>query len=149
MGDEVLAGLAPLVGVVLAGEDEGVDQPVAVDGRGGLVGVLLDDREEIGQEVSLVPGELGRRLAGGRGVAVPAVVVDRQAAGRGRRGARRAGGDGFAARDGRGRGGRLARGRGVPVVSRVIAGGPGQAACVASPVLWVFRNRSPSSRRAW
>src|SRR5437764_10686796 len=50
MDDEVLARLAPLVGVVQAGVHERLLHPLAVDGHGGLVGVLLDDGEQVGQE---------------------------------------------------------------------------------------------------
>ena len=53
MHDEVLAGLAALVGVVLAGEDERRLDPVALDRDRRLVGVLLDDREEIGEQPAL------------------------------------------------------------------------------------------------
>ncbi len=48
--DEVLAGLAPLVGVVLAGEDERLLRPRR--GRSATaesLGVLLDDREQIAE----------------------------------------------------------------------------------------------------
>jgi hypothetical protein len=62
MDDEVLAGLAPLVGVVLAGEDEGVDNALAVDGQGRLVGVFLDDREEVREQLALDLGEIVRSL---------------------------------------------------------------------------------------
>ena len=51
--DEVLARLAPLVGVVLAGEDEGVLDLVAVDLQRGLAGVLLDDREQVAEQRAL------------------------------------------------------------------------------------------------
>ena len=51
--DEVLARLAALVGVVLAGEHERVDHAAAVDGPRDLVGVLLDDREEVGEQLAL------------------------------------------------------------------------------------------------
>ena len=53
MGDEVLAGLAALVGVVLAGEQEGAQDGLAVDRVGDLVGVLGDDREQVGQQLVL------------------------------------------------------------------------------------------------
>ena len=51
--DEVLARLAALVGVVLAGEHERLHHAVAVDGLGDLVGVLLDDREQVREQVAL------------------------------------------------------------------------------------------------
>ena len=57
--DEVLARLAPLVGVVLAGEDEGVLDALAVDLDGRVVGVLLDDREQVAEQPALGLGELG------------------------------------------------------------------------------------------
>ena len=61
MRDEVLARLAALVGVVLAGEHERVDDRLAVDRLGDLVSVLLDDREEVGEELALEVGEVGGR----------------------------------------------------------------------------------------
>ena len=59
MHDEVLAGPAPLVGVVLAGEQEGVLDARAVDREGGVVGVLLDDREEVPEQAPLGFGQVG------------------------------------------------------------------------------------------
>ena len=50
MDDELLARLAPLVGVMAAGEEERRGHAVAVDRQRGLVGVLLDDREEVGEQ---------------------------------------------------------------------------------------------------
>jgi cephalosporin hydroxylase len=47
MGDEVLAGLAPLVGVVLAGEYECVFDAVAIDLNDSAGGVLGDDRKQV------------------------------------------------------------------------------------------------------
>jgi hypothetical protein len=44
--------------VVLAGEDERVDHARAVDRQGRLVGVLLDDREEIRQQLPLQRGQV-------------------------------------------------------------------------------------------
>ena len=58
VGDEVLARLAALVGVVLAGEDEGLGDLVAVDLDGRVGRVLLDDREQVGEQA-----RLGRREA--------------------------------------------------------------------------------------
>jgi hypothetical protein len=63
MGDEVLAGAATLVGVVLARERERARDRVAVDRLRRLVGVLGDDREQVLEQVALVARELG----GGRG----------------------------------------------------------------------------------
>jgi hypothetical protein len=45
--DELLAGLAPLVGVMQARVHERVLDTVPVDRDRGLVRVLLDDREEV------------------------------------------------------------------------------------------------------
>ena len=87
MDDEVLAGLAPLVGVVLAGEDERLLDPRAVDRQRGLVGVLLDDREEVGEQAALGLVEVGavdRAVLLGVGD-----EVDRDAVGLGGRGSRR------------------------------------------------------------
>jgi hypothetical protein len=70
MGDEVLAGLAALVGVVLAGEHERAHDGVAVDGLGDLVGVLLDDREQVAEQLALERGEVGGRLQRGAGARV-------------------------------------------------------------------------------
>ena len=44
--------------MVLAGEDEGLHDALAIDGLGNLVGVLLDDREEVGQQLALERGEV-------------------------------------------------------------------------------------------
>jgi hypothetical protein len=75
MGDEVLAGLAALVGVVLAGEQERAQDRLAVDWVGDLVGVLGDDREQVAQQVVLER----RQVVGERELAVVAVLgeVDR------------------------------------------------------------------------
>ena len=51
--DEVLAGLAPLVGVVLAGEHERLLDALAVDADGRVGGVLGDDREQVAQQPAL------------------------------------------------------------------------------------------------
>jgi hypothetical protein len=59
VGDELLARLAALVGVVLAREHERLDDRVAVDGLRDLVGVLLDDREQVADELALEIGEVG------------------------------------------------------------------------------------------
>ena len=63
--DEVLAARPALVGVALAGEDEGALDELAVDLLGGLAGVLLDDREQVAEQDALVVRELGRRAGGG------------------------------------------------------------------------------------
>ncbi len=51
--DEVLAGLAPLRGVVLAGEHERVLHARTVDLHRRVRGVLGDDREQIAQQPAL------------------------------------------------------------------------------------------------
>ncbi len=53
MDDEVLARLAALVGVMDAGEQEGLHDAVAVDRQRRLVGVLLDDREQVAEQPAL------------------------------------------------------------------------------------------------
>jgi len=53
VGDEVLARLPALVGVVLAGEQEGVQDGLAIDRLGDLVRVLGDDRKQIGEQLVL------------------------------------------------------------------------------------------------
>jgi hypothetical protein len=61
--------------VVLAGEHERVDDGLAVDRLGDLVGVLLDDREEVGEELALEVGEVGGRgLQRGRGATLGGAV---------------------------------------------------------------------------
>jgi hypothetical protein len=60
MDDEVLAGDPALVGVVLAGEREGVQDGAAVDRLGDLVGVLGDDREQVGEQLVLERREVVR-----------------------------------------------------------------------------------------
>ena len=63
--DEVLAGLAPLGAVVLAGEHEGVLHAGAVDRDGRVGGVLGDDREQVAQQPPLRDAE--RLQVTGRG----------------------------------------------------------------------------------
>ena len=58
MRDELLARLAPLVGVPLAGEDECIPDLVEVDGLDRVDGVLGDHREEVGEQLALVREEL-------------------------------------------------------------------------------------------
>ena len=76
VGDEVLAGLAALVGVVLAGEHEGGAD--ARHGRrlGDLVGVLLDDREQVGG-AARARARSGRRGIAARAVGAVLGAVDR------------------------------------------------------------------------
>jgi hypothetical protein len=122
MGDEVLARLAALVGVVLAGEDEGALDLIAVDLHARVAGVLLDDREQVAEQPALErrevgaldrPGELGMLGA-----------PDRAALGGGQSGAAR-----------------LGRGRGAVPVALGGRGLLGQAAWAVGSV----RNLSPSS----
>ena len=79
MGDEVLAGLAALVGVVLAGEQERAQDGRAVDRVGDLVGVLGDDREQVTEQLVLER----RQVVGQRKRAVVAVLgeIDRPVCG--------------------------------------------------------------------
>jgi hypothetical protein len=67
--DELLARLAALVGVVHAGVDERLLDPCAVDRDDRLVGVLLDDREQVAEQPLLDRGQLAAidRLLGGLG----------------------------------------------------------------------------------
>jgi hypothetical protein len=46
--------------VVLAGVDEGVAHALTVHGDRGLIGVLLDDGEEVAQQPALRLAELGQ-----------------------------------------------------------------------------------------
>jgi hypothetical protein len=133
MDDEVLAGDAALVGVVLAGEREGAQDGAAVDPLDDLVGVLGDDREQVREQLVLERGEVGGD--GERAVVAVLGAIDGAVRGDGDRrlgvGLRRAAGD-----DGR------PRGIGpVAVVSAV------QAA--ASVVSLLVRYRRPSSSRRW
>jgi hypothetical protein len=59
MDDEVLARFATLVGVVHAGIDERRLDPVAIDRLRRLVGVFLDDREQVPEQASLGRRQLG------------------------------------------------------------------------------------------
>jgi hypothetical protein len=65
--DELLARAAALVGMVLAGEDERGGNGIAVDRDERVLGVLLDDREEVGEQLALAlgqPGEVVLRCCG-------------------------------------------------------------------------------------
>ncbi len=64
MGDEVLAGPAALVRMALAREEERPLDHLAVDLPRGVVGVLLDDREEVAQELALLVAERRGRAGG-------------------------------------------------------------------------------------
>jgi hypothetical protein len=84
--------------VVLAGEHERLDDGLAVDRLRDLLGVLLDDREEVAQQLALERREVGRRLQ--RGGGARARPVDRAVRGDADAGAaaiRRRGGAGQAA----------------------------------------------------
>jgi hypothetical protein len=59
MDDEVLAGFAPLVGVVDACVHERVFDPRPVDRHRRLIGVLLDNREQITEETLFDRRQLG------------------------------------------------------------------------------------------
>jgi hypothetical protein len=75
MDDEVLAGAPSLIGVVDAGVHKRLLDPLAIDHDGGLVSVLLDDREQIRQQSALDGRQLG---ALDRGLRVGALdAVDR------------------------------------------------------------------------
>ena len=82
VGDELVARFAHLVGVPIAGEDEGVLNRIAVDRHKRLVLMLADHRKQITEQAALLGGEAtgqvvdrGRRngLRGGThlGVTVP------------------------------------------------------------------------------
>ncbi len=57
--DELLTRLTPLVGMVLAGINERILDPPPVNGERRRVSVLLDDREQVGEELALEGRELG------------------------------------------------------------------------------------------
>jgi len=66
--DEVLARAPALVGVALAGVDEGALHGLALDPGVARILVFLDDREQIAEQIALELVELdrgGHRLAGG------------------------------------------------------------------------------------
>jgi hypothetical protein len=133
MDDEILAGDAALVGVVLAGEREGAQDGAAVDRLDDLVGVLGDDREQVGEQLVLERREVG----GDRERAVVAVrgAVDGAVRGDGDRrvgfGLRRAAGD-------------QRRPRGIEPVAVVSA-----IQAAASVISLLVRYCRPSSRRRW
>jgi hypothetical protein len=144
MDDEVLAGDAALVGVVLARERERVQDRPAVDRLGDLVGVLGHDREQVREQLVLKRREVVRNrdgaVVGALGPVDRAVRGDRNGcvAGPGPRGCGvglgRAAGD-----DGR-------------LDARVLGRGPALAAAVqaaASVISLLVRYRRPSSSRRW
>jgi hypothetical protein len=61
MDDEILAGLADLVGVVHARVDERLLDATAVDHDRRVIRMLLDDREQVPEQPPLGDGELGAR----------------------------------------------------------------------------------------
>jgi hypothetical protein len=58
VGDVLLARQPALIGVVQAGVDERLLDPLAIDRCGGVVGVLLDNREQVAQQLLLRFGQL-------------------------------------------------------------------------------------------
>jgi hypothetical protein len=68
MGDVLLARQPTLIGVVVAGVDKRLLDPLAIDRGGGMVGVFLDDREQVAEQLLLGLGQLrvvdGDRLGG-------------------------------------------------------------------------------------
>jgi hypothetical protein len=122
VGDEVLARLAPLVGVVLAREQERVQDGLAVDRLGDLVGVLGDDREQVREQLVLERRQVVRDPQ--RAVVATRGAIDRPVRGdRDRRGVR-------------------ARGRKVAV-------DPGAVQAASRLGLLLFRYCDPSSNRRW
>ena len=77
--DEVLAGLAPLGCVVLAGEHERVLDAAAVDLNSGVRRVLGDDREQIAEQPPLGLVEVQLRLRGAAAVRFDARLLRRRA----------------------------------------------------------------------
>ena len=61
VNDELLPGTATLMGVVLAGEHERRADGLAVDRDQRVLGMLLDDREEVGEQLALARGQLSCR----------------------------------------------------------------------------------------
>jgi hypothetical protein len=62
MVDELLARLAALIRMTLAGERKSIAHLLEVDGLGRVGGVLGDDREEIGEQLALARREVGVTL---------------------------------------------------------------------------------------
>jgi hypothetical protein len=121
MDDELLAGPPALVRVVLAGERKCLHDAGFVDRLGDLVGVLLDDREQVGEQRALD----AREVLGYFGCEIAVRVVGPV--------------DGTVAGDRDGRVVGLGRGAGDP---RLVLLSRGQAAC---RVVSLVRYRSPSS----
>jgi hypothetical protein len=62
MSDEVLARLALLVGMALAGEPERLGDAGLVDRLNRVVGMLGDQREEVDQQLALLVAEAAGQL---------------------------------------------------------------------------------------
>jgi hypothetical protein len=110
--------------VVLAGVDEGLFEPITVHRHGGVVGVLLDDREQITQQALLGRGQVS---VGDKGLRADVIdLVDRRPGSRDQR-----------------------RRPTMRAVSCSGAVGPGAAPRAAQPsgrgFAWLLRNRRPSS----
>ena len=130
MGDEVLARAPPLVGVVHAGVDERLLDPLAVDRRRRLVGVLLDDREQVTEQSLLDRRQIGA-LAPDVDVGVGDVVHRGARAGSHRRGRARA----------------IARGRGRSAVCSGLVATADRSAQALGGWFVLLRYRRPSSYR--
>jgi hypothetical protein len=81
VSDEVLAGLAALVGVMDAGVDERLLDSVSIDRERRLIGVLLDDREQVTEQLLLERREVGtfdERMRGRIAEAVDALARARK-----------------------------------------------------------------------
>jgi hypothetical protein len=121
--DEVLARLAALVGVVLAREQERVQDRLAVDRLGDLVRVLGDDREQVGQQLVLERRQVVRNRE--RAVVAVQGAVDRAVRGD---------------RDG----------RGVAARQRTVGALTGAVQAAAARLgLLLLRYCRPSSNRRW
>jgi len=76
--DELVTGLALLVAVALTGEDEGaldlaaVDRPAVASGRSEL----LDQREEVAEQRTLLVGQVAGEIVDGRGACAVAGRAD-------------------------------------------------------------------------
>jgi hypothetical protein len=67
VGDEVLARLASLVGVVIAGEGEGALDRLPIDAVAAVGGVLADDREQVAEQGTILRGQMLGDLVDRRG----------------------------------------------------------------------------------
>jgi hypothetical protein len=151
--DEVLAGDAALVGVVLAGEREGVQDGLAVDRLGDLVGVLGDDREQVREQLVLERREVVRDRDGAVVGALRPVDRAMRGDGDGRVVGAGAGLGGAARDDGRRSPRFIPRGRaadrlGADLFGRRLALGAAVQAA-ASFMSLLVRYRRPSSSRLW